>query len=124
MKIAIGTAVASQDDVEFVVEADRLGASSVWVAEAWGQDAFTPLAYLAAHTERIGLATGIAQLGARTPAMLAMSAMSMSAVGRAVRARPRHQRAPGDGGLARCALRRSGGDDARDDRDRAHRGEG
>ena len=77
MKIAIGTAVASQDDVEFVVEADRLGASSVWVAEAWGQDAFTPLAYLAARTARIGLATGIAQLGARTPAMLAMSAMSM-----------------------------------------------
>ncbi len=77
MKIAIGTAVASPDDVEFVVEAERLGASSVWVAEAWGQDAFTPLAYLAARTERIGLATGIAQLGARTPAMLAMSAMSM-----------------------------------------------
>ena len=77
MKIAIGTAVASADDVAFVVEAERLGAASVWVAEAWGQDAFTPLAYLAARTERIGLATGIAQLGARTPAMLAMSAMSM-----------------------------------------------
>jgi alkanesulfonate monooxygenase SsuD/methylene tetrahydromethanopterin reductase-like flavin-dependent oxidoreductase (luciferase family) len=49
----------------------------VRVAEASGQDAFTPLAYLAARTERIALGTAIAQLGARTPANLAMTAMSM-----------------------------------------------
>jgi F420-dependent oxidoreductase-like protein len=66
--------------VDFVVEAERLGADSVWVAEAWGHDALTPLAFLAAKTDRIHLATGIAQLGARTPAMLAMSAMSMQAL--------------------------------------------
>ena len=49
----------------------------MWVAEPWGQDAFTPLAYLAARTERHRARDRIAQLGARTPANLAMSAMSM-----------------------------------------------
>jgi F420-dependent oxidoreductase-like protein len=77
MRVAIGAVVATQDDVDFVVEAERVGVTSVWVPEAWGQDALTPLAYLAAVTTKIKLATGIAQIGARTPAMLAMSAMSM-----------------------------------------------
>jgi F420-dependent oxidoreductase-like protein len=77
MQVGIAAQVASPQDAEFVREAERVGVSSVWVAEAWGQDAFTPLAYLAARTERIALGTAIAQLGARTPAMLAMSAMSM-----------------------------------------------
>ena len=49
----------------------------MWVPEVWGADALTPLAYLAARTSTIGLATGIVQLGARTPANLAMTAMSM-----------------------------------------------
>jgi alkanesulfonate monooxygenase SsuD/methylene tetrahydromethanopterin reductase-like flavin-dependent oxidoreductase (luciferase family) len=74
MRVAIGAVVATQDDVDFVVEAERVGVTSVWVPEAWGQDALTPLAYLAAVTTKIKLATGIAQIGARTPAMLAMSA--------------------------------------------------
>jgi F420-dependent oxidoreductase-like protein len=77
MQIGIATRVASQADADFVVAAERVGATSVWVAEAWGQDALTPLAYLAAQTERIALGSAIAQLGARTPAMLAMSAMSL-----------------------------------------------
>ena len=77
MQVDIAAQVASSQDADFVREAEQLGARSVWVAEAWGQDAFTPLAYLAARTERIALGTGIAQLGARTPANLAMSAMSM-----------------------------------------------
>jgi F420-dependent oxidoreductase-like protein len=77
MQIGISATVASEKDAAFVRDAERLGASSVWVAEAWGQDALTPLAYLAARTERIGLGSAIAQLGARSPAMLAMSAMSM-----------------------------------------------
>ena len=51
--------------------------STVYVAEAWGTDAFTPLAYLAALTSTIRLATGIVQIGARSPAMLAVSAMTM-----------------------------------------------
>lgn len=77
MQVAIGALVATQEDVEYVVEAERAGVTSVWVPEAWGQDALTPLAYLAARTTTIKLGTGIAQIGARTPAMLAMSSMSM-----------------------------------------------
>jgi len=77
MQVGIAAQVASAQDAGFVRDAERIGAASVWVAEAWGQDALTPLAYLAAGTERIQLGSAIAQLGARTPAMLAMSAMSL-----------------------------------------------
>lgn len=77
MQVGIAAQVASAQDADFVRDAERAGATSAWVAEAWGQDAFTPLAYLAARTERIGLGSAIAQLGARSPAMLAMSAMSL-----------------------------------------------
>ena len=77
MQIGVAGRVSSREDADFIREAERIGVSSVWVPEAWGQDAFTPLAYLAARTERIALGTAIAQLGARSPAMLAMSAMSM-----------------------------------------------
>jgi F420-dependent oxidoreductase-like protein len=80
MRIGVSVSGAGEDELTFVAEAERLGADSVWVAEAWGYDAFTPLAFLAARTSRIRLATGIAQLGARTPALLAMSAMSMQAL--------------------------------------------
>lgn len=80
MRVAVAVSGISDENLSFVVEAERLGADSVWVAEAWGHDAFTPLAFLAARTSRIRLATGIAQLGARTPALLAMSAMSMQAL--------------------------------------------
>jgi F420-dependent oxidoreductase-like protein len=80
MRIGIAVSGVGEDDLAFVAEAERLGADTVWVAEAWGHDAFTPLAFLAARTSRVRLATGIAQLGARTPALLAMSAMSMQAL--------------------------------------------
>jgi len=80
MRVAVAVSGVRSEDVTFVREAERLGVDSVWVAEAWGYDALTPLAFLAAKTSRIRLATGIAQLGARTPAMLAMSAMSMQAL--------------------------------------------
>jgi F420-dependent oxidoreductase-like protein len=77
MQVGIAARVASSQDADFVRDAERLGTSSAWVAETWGQDVFTQLAYLAARTERIGLGSAIAQLGARSPAMLAMSAMSL-----------------------------------------------
>jgi F420-dependent oxidoreductase-like protein len=77
VQVGIAATVASQQDADFVADAERLGATSAWVAETWGQDALTQLAYLAARTDRIGLGSAIAQLGARTPAMLAMSAMSL-----------------------------------------------
>ena len=68
------------EGVDYVIEAERLGASSVWVPEFWAYDAFTPLASLARVTHTITLATGIAQIDARTPAMLAMSSMSLQAL--------------------------------------------
>jgi F420-dependent oxidoreductase-like protein len=80
MRIGVAVSGVGADDLTVVTEAERLGADSVWVAEAWGHDAFTPLAFLAARTTSIRLATGIAQLGARTPALLAMTAMSMQAL--------------------------------------------
>ncbi|MPZ22045.1 MAG: LLM class F420-dependent oxidoreductase [Dehalococcoidia bacterium] len=56
-----------------ILEAENLGYDSVWSAEAYGSDAVTPLAYIAARTSRIKLGTGIAQIAGRTPAMLAMT---------------------------------------------------
>jgi F420-dependent oxidoreductase-like protein len=66
--------------VELVRQADRLGVDSVWVPEFWAADALTPLAYLAAQTSTVRLGTAIVQLGARTPAMLAMSAQGLQAL--------------------------------------------
>ncbi|MCM2388732.1 LLM class F420-dependent oxidoreductase [Streptomyces albipurpureus] len=58
-------------------EAERLGYDSVWTAEAWGSDAFTPLTWIAAHTSRIRLGTAIAQMAARTPTATAMHALTL-----------------------------------------------
>jgi alkanesulfonate monooxygenase SsuD/methylene tetrahydromethanopterin reductase-like flavin-dependent oxidoreductase (luciferase family) len=51
--------------------ADRVGVDTVWVAEAWGRDAFTLLTLLATRTKRIKLGTGIVNIYSRTPAALA-----------------------------------------------------
>ena len=84
MRISITFGGARNSDwdgaTDFVVEAERLGAHDVWSAEAWGYDAVTPLAYLAAKTSRIRLGTGIIQAGTRTPALVAMTAMSLAAM--------------------------------------------
>jgi F420-dependent oxidoreductase-like protein len=87
MKVSIGVGGAASgrrrdfdEQVDFVVEAERLGVDSVWTAEAWGQDAIAPLAFLAARTERIRLGTGIMQVTARTPVMTAMTALTMAAI--------------------------------------------
>ena len=66
--------------VELVQAAEDLGYHSVWSAEAYGTDALSPLAYLAACTRRIVLGTAIAQLAARPPATLAMHAMTIDAL--------------------------------------------
>ena len=58
-------------------EAEELGYASVWTAEAWGSDAFTPLTWIAAHTSRIRLGTAIAQMAARTPTATAMHALTL-----------------------------------------------
>jgi F420-dependent oxidoreductase-like protein len=66
--------------VTYVCEAERLGAQLCWVAEAWGCDAATPIGFLAARTERMRFGSGIMQLGARTPAMVAMTALTLSRI--------------------------------------------
>jgi len=66
--------------VDLVRRAEELGFHSVWTAEAYGTDALSPLAYLAAVTERIKLATAVVQLAARPPATLAMHAMTIDAL--------------------------------------------
>jgi len=63
--------------IELIQEAERLGFDSVWSAEAYGSDAVSPLAYIAALTTKIRLGTGIMQMPARSPAMTAMTAMTL-----------------------------------------------
>lgn len=69
-----------RSQVDFVVEAERLGVDVVWVAEAWGADAATPLAFLAARTESMLLGSGVFQLGVRSAAMTAQTAITLSAI--------------------------------------------
>lgn len=85
VSISIGGAASGgrrdfDEQVAYVMEAERLGVDAVWSAEAWGQDAVTPLAYLAAKTERIRLGAGIMQISARTPSMTAMTALTLATV--------------------------------------------
>jgi F420-dependent oxidoreductase-like protein len=68
------------ETVRFITEAERLGVDFCWSAEAWGQDAVSPLAYVAARTNRIRLGTGVMQISARAPSMTAMTAMTMAAI--------------------------------------------
>lgn len=70
-------ALAPANHVELAQEAESLGYDSVWTAESWGSDAFTPLTWLAAHTTKIRLGTAVAQLSARTPTACAMAALTV-----------------------------------------------
>jgi F420-dependent oxidoreductase-like protein len=63
--------------VEVAQAAERLGFDSAWSAEAWGSDAFTPLAWIGAQTTRLKLGTSIVQISARTPASTAMHALTL-----------------------------------------------
>lgn len=80
MKVGITCVPVTTEGLDYAVEAERLGVDSVWVPEWWAYDALTPLAALAMRTERVRLGTAIAQLGARTPAMLAMSSMALQSL--------------------------------------------
>jgi F420-dependent oxidoreductase-like protein len=64
-------------DMARIQEAERLGYASVWTAEAYGSDAVAPAAWIAARTEKIHVGTAIMQIPARTPAMTAMTAMTL-----------------------------------------------
>lgn len=63
--------------VEFALAAEQIGVASLWIPEVWGYDALTGLAYLAAKTSSIQLGTFVVQLGSRSPALLATSALSL-----------------------------------------------
>lgn len=84
MKLGLGVdlyrAAAMDVPVETVRHAEALGYHSVWTAEAYGADALSPLAYLAAVTSRIKLGTGVVQIAARTPAATAMHALTIDAL--------------------------------------------
>ena len=62
---------------ESIAAAESLGFDSLWTAEAYGSDCFTPLAWWGAKTSTIKLGTSITQLSARTPAATAMAAMTL-----------------------------------------------
>jgi F420-dependent oxidoreductase-like protein len=67
----------AREHVEAATFAESLGYDSVWTGESWSSDAFSPLAAVAAATSRIRLCTGIAQMSARSPATMAMHAMTL-----------------------------------------------
>ena len=83
MKLAIGIGYSGgkvELPLDMILRAEQLGYDSLWSAEAYGSDAVTPLAYLAAQTSRIKLGTGILQIPARTPAMCAMTMSTLDAL--------------------------------------------
>ncbi len=86
LKLALGLDLYRGARLEVPVETvrlvEQLGYHSVWTAEAYGSDALSPLAYLAALTTRIGLGTAVVQIAARTPAATAMHAMTIDALAR------------------------------------------
>ena len=72
-----GLGMGPQDQLQVVREAERLGYDSVWAAEAYGSDAATVLAWLAAGTSRVKLGSAIFQMPARSAAMTAMTAATI-----------------------------------------------
>jgi F420-dependent oxidoreductase-like protein len=72
-----GLGLTSQDQLDIVQEAERLGYDSVWAAEAYGSDAATILAWIAAQTTRIKVGSAIFQMPARSAAMTAMTAATL-----------------------------------------------
>ena len=73
----LGAAAPPQDSARYVREAERLGFSVAWTAEAFSSDAVSLLGWLAAQTSRIELGTAVMQIPARSPAMTAMTAATL-----------------------------------------------
>ena len=67
----------SSNDAELVAAAEHAGYNAVFTAEAWGSDAYTPLAWWGRHTTRLRLGTSVVQLSARTPTACAMAALTL-----------------------------------------------
>jgi len=82
MKLAVhvgywGLGLTSQDQIDIIREAERLGYDSVWTAEAYGSDAATILGWIAAQTTKIRIGSAIFQMPARSAAMTAMTAATL-----------------------------------------------
>src|SRR5437762_3565665 len=81
MRVGIGTGYwpwfTFEQQLEMAVLADELGLDSVWVCEAWGQDAVSMLGLLAGRTDHVGLGTAIMQIPAREATAAAMAAASV-----------------------------------------------
>ena len=74
---AIGFGRTATVNLPLIKHAESLGFATAWTAEAYGNDAVTPAAWVLAHTASISVGTGIMQLHARTPALAAMTAMTL-----------------------------------------------
>src|SRR5881628_1130204 len=72
-----GLGLTADEQLKLVREAESLGFDSVWSAEAYGSDAATVLAWLAGQTEKIKLGSAIFQMPGRSPAMTAMTAVTL-----------------------------------------------
>jgi len=72
-----GTGAGIRIDMDLIHEAEDLGFDTVWTSEAWGSDAISTASWVLAQTTRIKVGTGIIQMSARTPAMAAMTAMTL-----------------------------------------------
>ncbi|MGI5176073.1 LLM class F420-dependent oxidoreductase [Dactylosporangium sp. CA-152071] len=75
--LSLGHSAGLRDLAAVARRADAAGLDSLWVSEAYGSDAVSVLAYLAAVTSRIGLGTAVLQMPARTPAATAMTALTL-----------------------------------------------
>src|SRR4029450_9260785 len=84
MRVAIGLRLEGNENWEeaatYVTEAERLGVDFAWSHESWGMDEANPLAFMAARTSRIRLGYGIMQAGTRTPALVAMTSLSLASM--------------------------------------------
>src|SRR5918997_1181728 len=72
-----GLGLTAGEQIDLVRDADSAGFDSVWAAEAYGSDAATVLAWIAAQTEKIRIGSAIFQMPARSPAMTAMTAATL-----------------------------------------------
>jgi len=72
-----GLGLSPAEQLELVREAERIGYDSLWAAEAYGSDAVSVLAWLAAQTERIRLGSAILQMPGRSAAMTAMTVATL-----------------------------------------------
>ena len=101
---AIGFGAKLRIDMKLIHHAESLGFDSTWTAEAYGNDAVTTATWIAAKTERIRVGTAIMQMPARTPAMAAMTAMSLDQLSGADSSWASGLRDPGRRRMAWCSL--------------------